>query len=64
MLVLSRRRGETILVGDDIRVTITDIRNGQVKIGIDAPKHINVVRLELVERAVQRVREKRSEDDG
>lgn len=50
MLVLSRREGETILIGDDISFKILDTSSANIKIGIDAPKSIRVDRLELRER--------------
>ena len=50
MLVLTRKRDETILIGDNIRVTVTDIRGDKVRIGIEAPENINIVREELAER--------------
>jgi carbon storage regulator len=48
-LVLSRRIGETIVIGDDVRVTITEIQRGQVRIAIDAPRSVPVNRLEVLE---------------
>jgi carbon storage regulator len=50
MLVLMRRVGETIYIGDDITITIVDARRGQVKIGIRAPKDVVVDREEIYER--------------
>ena len=44
MLVLSRREGETIRIGEDITVTVTKIRGSQIKIGIDAPRNIRIGR--------------------
>ena len=44
MLVLMRREGEAFYIGDNIKVMVTHIHGGQVKIGIDAPKHIDIVR--------------------
>ena len=49
MLVLSRKLNETILIGDDIRVTLLGIDSDKIKIGIDAPKDIKVFREELLE---------------
>lgn len=50
MLILTRKVGETLSIGDNIKVTVVDIHGGQVKIGIDAPKEIAVLREELYER--------------
>ena len=50
MLVLTRRVGETLIIGDDIRVTIVDVHNGQVRLGIDAPKSVPVNREEIYDR--------------
>ena len=50
MLVLSRRLGETLIIGDDIQVRILGIDGMQVRIGIDAPKSVNVVRQEIAGR--------------
>ena len=47
MLILTRKKGETIKIGDDIEITITDIQGDQVKIGVDAPKHIEIHRKEV-----------------
>lgn len=48
MLVLTRRTNEDIVIGDDILVRVCKVRNGVVKLGIVAPKHVNVVRSELL----------------
>lgn len=47
MLVLTRKRDESIMIGDDIRVTVVEVRGDQVKIGIDAPRSIPVHREEV-----------------
>ena len=49
MLVLSRKKGEIIKIGDDIEITIVALANDQVKIGIQAPKNIEILRKELFE---------------
>jgi len=46
MLVLSRQRDETIMIGDDIEVTVVDIRGDKVRLGINAPKEVSVHRKE------------------
>jgi carbon storage regulator len=47
MLILTRRVGETLIIGDDIRVTIMDVRGMQVRIGIEAPREVPVNREEI-----------------
>lgn len=49
-LILTRRIGETICIGDDIRVTIQAVNGIQVRVGIEAPKHVAVDREEIRER--------------
>jgi len=47
MLVLSRQSDETIIIGDNIRVTIVEVRGDKVRIGIDAPRDVSVHRQEI-----------------
>ena len=49
MLVLSRQRDETIMIGDDIELTIVDIRGDKVRVGISAPNSVSVHRKEVYE---------------
>lgn len=49
MLVLSRQRDETIMIGDDVEITIVDIRGDKVRLGITAPRQIQVHRKEVYE---------------
>ncbi|HWO77291.1 MAG TPA: carbon storage regulator CsrA [Bacillus sp. (in: firmicutes)] len=49
MLVLTRKNGEAIQIGDDIEITILSAKNDQVKIGINAPKDIEIVRKEILD---------------
>lgn len=50
MLILTRKLGENIRIGDNIRIVILDIKGGQVKIGIEAPPNISVHREEIYEK--------------
>lgn len=47
MLVLKRNEGESILIGDGIEITVLECSNGIVKIGIEAPKDVKIIRKEL-----------------
>ena len=53
MLVLSRKAEESMFIGDDIKITVLDIRGGQVRIGITAPQDIKIHREEVYERINQ-----------
>lgn len=48
MLVLSRRVGESVVIGDDVTVTVLEVRGDVVRIGIDAPRSVGVHRAELL----------------
>ena len=63
MLVLSRQRDESIKIGDDIEITIVDIRGEKVRLGINAPAHIPVHRKEVYE-AIQRENAESAQQDG
>ncbi|KEY91293.1 carbon storage regulator [Candidatus Photodesmus blepharus] len=47
MLILSRRIGETLVVGDEVTVTVLEVKGNQVRIGVDAPREISVHRKEI-----------------
>jgi carbon storage regulator len=53
MLVLSRQRDESIMIGDDVKITIVDVRGDKVRLGITAPKSIPVHRQEIYD-AIQK----------
>ncbi len=60
MLVLSRKKDEQIMIGDNVVITIVDIRGDKVRLGIDAPKEIPVHRKEVFE-AIQKEERRKSE---
>lgn len=49
MLVLTRRSGETILIGDDIEITVLAVDGNQVRVGIEAPEDVKILRGELLD---------------
>ena len=59
MLILTRRMGETLMIGDDIAVTVLDVKGNQIRLGIAAPKEIPVHREEVY----LRVQEEKSRKD-
>ena len=50
MLILSRREGESVMIGDDVTIVILGIKGRQVRVGISAPRNINIYREELLSR--------------
>lgn len=49
MLVISRKKGESLLIGDDIEITVIKLEDGSVKLGVNAPKEVTILRKELYE---------------
>ena len=61
MLILTRRVGETVMIGNDVTVTVLGVKGNQVRIGINAPKNVAVHREEIYERIK---REQQAEHEG
>lgn len=53
MLILTRKVGESVLIGDDISITVLSVRGNQVKLGVEAPKEVSVHREEIYQRINQ-----------
>lgn len=53
MLILTRRVGETLVVGDDITITVLGVKGNQVRLGVNAPKDVSVHREEIYQRIQQ-----------
>ncbi len=60
MLILTRRVGETLMIGDEVTVTVLGVKGNQVRIGVNAPKDVAVHREEIYDR----IRKEGSEDAG
>ena len=62
MLILTRRVGETVMIGNDVTVTILGVKGNQVRVGINAPKNVAVHREEIYER-IKREQQGDSQDE-
>lgn len=60
MLILTRRIGETLMVGDDVTITVLGVKGNQVRIGVNAPKDVAVHREEIY----QRIQKEKSSDSS
>ncbi|MDR2215678.1 MAG: carbon storage regulator CsrA [Nevskiaceae bacterium] len=50
MLILTRRVGESVMIGDEVTVTVLGVKGNQVRLGVNAPKHVSVHREEIFDR--------------
>ena len=62
MLILTRRVGETVMIGDDVTITVLGVKGNQVRVGINAPKNVAVHREEIYER-IKREQHPEATDD-
>jgi carbon storage regulator len=63
MLVLSRKKGESIVIGDDITIVVIEVRGDKVRLGVEAPKEVPVHRQEVFD-AIQRENKQRRAGDA
>lgn len=60
MLILTRRIGETLMVGDEVTVTVLGVKGNQVRLGVNAPKNVSVHREEIY----QRIQSEKTDENG
>jgi carbon storage regulator len=63
MLILTRRIGESVMIDSEVKVTVLGVKGNQVRIGIDAPKHVSVHREEIYMRILEEKQGKTNSDD-
>ncbi len=61
MLILTRRIGETLMIGDEVKVTVLGVKGNQVRIGVDAPRDVSVHREEIYDRIKEEKEQKKPE---
>lgn len=62
MLILNRKAGESIIIGDNVEISILEIQEGRIKIGIEAPKDVSILRKEVYDSVVEANQEAISND--
>ncbi len=63
MLILTRRSGEAVIVGDNVRIAVLDIRGNQVRLGVEAPREVSVHREEVYRRIAEEQGNVSEDDD-
>jgi carbon storage regulator len=61
VLILTRRIGETLMIGDEVKVTVLGVKGNQVRIGVDAPRDVSVHREEIYDRIKEEKQQKKPE---
>ena len=62
MLILTRRVGESLMIGDNVTITVLGVKGNQVRVGVDAPKDVAVPREEILNRIEESAAEKAAEE--